>query len=312
MNNLNFKQKISILLLLLLGSIIVIFNIPPHFSLAIGLFIGLTVGNPIQNITKPVTKYLLQVCVVGLGFGMDFIKVMDAGKTGILFTVITISGALLLGFLLGKLLKVPNKITYLIACGTAICGGSAIAAVSPAIEAKGKEISIAMATVFTLNAIALLLFPYIGQYFNLSQHQFGLWSAIAIHDTSSVVGAAAAYGDESLIVATTVKLARALWILPMVIITAMVYGKRTGIKSIPFFILLFVLASMANTYLHIPKEISATIVTLSKSGLSITLLLIGANISISNIRETGVKAFLLGFLLWLVLLVGTLVAVVYM
>ena len=289
----------------------IVFHIPPHFSLGIGLLIGLTAGNPIQNITKSITKYLLQICVVGLGFGMDFMKVVDAGKTGILFTIFTIFGALGLGFVLGKILKVPNKITYLISCGTAICGGSAIAAVSPAIDAKGKEISMAMATVFTLNAIALLLFPYIGHALDLSQQQFGLWAAIAIHDTSSVVGAATAYGDEALIVATTVKLARALWILPMVIITAMVYGKKTGIKSIPFFILLFVLASMANTYLHIPKEISAGIVNLSKSGLGITLLLIGANISIKNIRETGVKALLLGFLLWLVLLVGTLVAVVY-
>ena len=311
MNNLNSNQKLSIAILLILCICVIVFHIPPHFSLGIGLLIGLTVGNPIQNITKSITKYLLQICVVGLGFGMDFMKVVDAGKTGILFTIFTIFGALGLGFVLGKILKVPNKITYLISCGTAICGGSAIAAVSPAIDAKGKEISMAMATVFTLNAIALLLFPYIGHALDLSQQQFGLWAAIAIHDTSSVVGAATAYGDEALIVATTVKLARALWILPMVIITAMVYGKKTGIKSIPFFILLFVLASMANTYLHIPKEISAGIVNLSKSGLGITLLLIGANISIKNIRETGVKALLLGFLLWLVLLVGTLVAVVY-
>lgn len=311
MNSFNSTQKISLAILLLLSVAIVLFHIPPHFSLAIGLLIGLTVGNPIQNITKPITKYLLQACVVGLGFGMDFMKVVDAGKTGIIFTIITIFGALGLGLLLGKILKVPNKITYLISCGTAICGGSAIAAVSPAMEADEKEISMAMATVFTLNAIALLLFPYIGHFLDLTQQQFGLWAAIAIHDTSSVVGAASAYGDESLTIATTVKLARALWILPMVIITAIIFGKKAGIKSFPVFILLFVLASLANTYLHLPKEISSGIVSLSKSGLSITLLLIGANISVKNIRETGVIALLLGFLLWLVLLGGTLVAVVY-
>lgn len=311
MNSFNSTQKISLAILLLLSVAIVLFHIPPHFSLAIGLLIGLTVGNPIQKITKPITKYLLQACVVGLGFGMYFMKVVDAGKTGIIFTIITIFGALGLGLLLGKILKVPNKITYLISCGTAICGGSAIAAVSPAMEADEKEISMAMATVFTLNAIALLLFPYIGHFLDLTQQQFGLWAAIAIHDTSSVVGAASAYGDESLTIATTVKLARALWILPMVIITAIIFGKKTGIKSFPVFILLFVLASLANTYLHLPKEISSGIVSLSKSGLSITLLLIGANISVKNIRETGVKALLLGFLLWLVLLGGTLAAVVY-
>lgn len=310
MNTLTTNQKISIAILVILSVCIVAFHIPPHFSLAIGLLIGLTVGNPIQNITKPITKYLLQGCVVGLGFGMDFMKVVDAGKTGILFTLITIFGALGLGLLLGKILKVPGKITYLISCGTAICGGSAIAAISTAMEADEKEISMAMVTVFTLNAIALLLFPNIGHALDLSQQQFGLWSAIAIHDTSSVVGAAAAFGDEALTIATTLKLARALWIIPMVIITAMIYGKKAGVKSFPIFILLFVLASLSNTYLHIPKEISGGIVSLSKSGLSITLLLIGANISINNIRETGVKALLLGFLLWFVLLVGTLLAVI--
>ncbi len=307
--NLTTHQKNSITILIVLSICIVAFHVPPHFSLAIGLIIGLSVDNPIQKITKPITKYLLQVCVIGLGFGMDFMKVVDAGKTGILFTLITIFGALGLGLLLGKIFKVPSKITYLISCGTAICGGSAIAAVSPVMEADEKEISMAMATVFTLNAIALLLFPYIGHILGLSQHQFGLWSAIAIHDTSSVVGAAAAYGDEALTIATTIKLARALWIIPMVIITAMIYGKKAGVKSFPVFILLFVLASLANTYLNISKEVSSGIVSLSKSGLSITLLLIGANISIKNIRETGVKALLLGFLLWFILLIGTLLAV---
>ncbi|MFM9945293.1 MAG: YeiH family protein [Bacteroidia bacterium] len=310
MNSLNFIQKISIAILFLLSVVIILVHIPPHFSLAIGLIIGLTVGNPIQKLTKPITKYLLQGCVIGLGFGMDFMKVVDAGKTGILFTIITIAGALGLGLLLGKFLKVPHKITYLISCGTAICGGSAIAAVSPAMEAEEKEISMAMATVFTLNAIALLLFPYIGHTMDLSQQQFGLWAAIAIHDTSSVVGAASAYGDEALTIATTVKLARALWIIPMVIVTALIFGKKAGVKSFPIFILLFVLATLATTYLKIPKDISARIVDLSKSGLSITLLLIGANISVKNIRETGIKALFLGFLLWLILLVGTLIVVI--
>ncbi len=303
-------QKTSIAILIILSICIILFNIPTHFSLTIGLIIGFSVVNPIQKITKPVTKYLLQACVVGLGFGMDFMKVIDAGKTGIIFTLITIFGALALGLLLGKILKVSGKITYLISCGTAICGGSAIAAVSPSIDADEKEISMSMATVFTLNAIALLLFPYIGHLLGLTQYQFGLWSAIAIHDTSSVVGAAAAYGDEALTIATSIKLARALWIIPLVLVTALVYGKKAGMASFPLFILLFILASLANTYLNIPPEISKGIVNISKSGLSITLLLIGANISVNNIRETGFKAFLLGFLLWFILLLGTLAVVV--
>jgi uncharacterized integral membrane protein (TIGR00698 family) len=298
-------------LLLILGIGIVIFTIPPYVSLAIGLIIGLTLGNPIQKFTKPLTKYLLQACVIGLGFGMDFIKVMEAGKTGFIYTILTIGGALILGLLLGKLLKVPQKIAYLISCGTAICGGSAIAAVSPTIGADEREISMSMATVFTLNALALLLFPAIGHWFHLSQYQFGLWAAIAIHDTSSVVGAASTYGSEALTIATTVKLARALWIIPLVIITAFIYGKKAGFKAFPLFVLFFVLASLANTYLSIPNDVSKSIVSISKSGLSITLLLIGANISVKNLKETGLKTLLLGIFLWLILSIGTLAFIVF-
>ncbi len=259
-----------------------------------------------QKMTKPLTKYLLQASVIGLGFGMNFTSVVDAGKTGILFTVLSIFGALGLGFLLGKWLKVAPKIGYLISCGTAICGGSAIAAIAPVIESDEKEMSMSLATVFILNAIALLIFPFIGHYMNLTEWQFGIWSAIAIHDTSSVVGAATTYGGESITIATTIKLARALWIIPLVIFTAIIYRKKTGIKGFPYFILLFLGASMASTYLSIPSSITEHVVRFSKVGLSITLFLIGASISVKSIKDTGWRPLAMGILLWLILLLVTL------
>ncbi len=284
----------------------------PHHALAIGLFLGLTLGNPLGSITKPLTKKLLQFCVVGLGFGMDINQVAKAGSEGFLFTVVTIVGALLLGLLLGKVLGVGKKVSYLISAGTAICGGSAIAAVSPVLYADEKEISVAMATVFALNAIALLVFPYIGEALQMTQQQFGLWSAIAIHDTSSVVGAASAYGQEALNNATTIKLARALWIIPLVIGTALLYGKKAGVKAFPVFILFFVLASVANTYLHLDKSLTDSLVSISKTGLSITLLFIGAGISLKSLKEVGLKALAQGFILWVILLASTLLAVLWL
>jgi uncharacterized integral membrane protein (TIGR00698 family) len=289
--------------------LIVVLKLQPHFALLIGLVIAFTVGNSLNSVTKPLTKILLQICVVGLGFGMNFDQVAKAGQSGFLFTVATIAGALLLGALLGKLLNVEKKIAYLISAGTAICGGSAIAAVSPVVDADDKEISVAMGTVFTLNAIALLLFPFIGHYFHLSQAQFGLWSAIAIHDTSSVVGASSAYGAEAMTIATTVKLARALWIIPLTIASAFLFGKKAGMKAFPMFILYFVAASLLNTYLPINKEVSTFIVQLSKMGLSITLLMIGAGISMKSLKAVGFKALLMGVILWLVLLLASLWAV---
>ncbi|MSQ78695.1 MAG: putative sulfate exporter family transporter [Flavobacteriaceae bacterium] len=285
----------------------------PHHALAIGLLLGLTVGNPLGSITKPLTKKLLQFCVVGLGFGMDINQVAKAGSEGFLFTVATIVGALMLGLLLGKVLGVSKKVSYLISAGTAICGGSAIAAVSPVLDADEKEISVAMATVFALNAVALLVFPYIGEALQMTQQQFGLWSAIAIHDTSSVVGASIAYGgDITKEYALTIKLARALWIIPLVIGTSLFYGKKAGVKAFPVFILFFIFASVANTYLHLDKSITTSLVNFSKMGLSITLLFIGAGISLKSLKEVGLKALAQGFILWVILLVSTLLAVLYL
>jgi uncharacterized integral membrane protein (TIGR00698 family) len=224
--------------------------VSPPVALVFGLFTALKIGNPYARKTGQWTKILLQASVVLLGFGMNLSNVVKAGKDGVLFTIATIFGTLLLGWLIGKLLKIGDKTSVLISSGTAICGGSAIAAVAPAIDADGEEISVSLATVFILNSVALVAFPFIGNALNLTENQFGIWAAVAIHDTSSVVGASAKYGAESLQIATTVKLARALWIAPIALVFAFIYGKKGGRTkiAIPWFIFLFLLATVFRSY----------------------------------------------------------------
>ena len=281
--------------------------VSPPIALALGLFLALKVGNPFSRATGRATRYLLQFSVVLLGFGMNLANVIKAGKDGIYFTVATIFGTLIFGFLLGKFLKINPKTSALISSGTAICGGSAIAAVAPAIDADGEEISVSLATVFILNSVALIVFPAIGHALGLSQNQFGIWAAIAIHDTSSVVGASARYGAEALQIATTVKLARALWIAPVALIFAYIYGKRRGGKkakiAIPWFIFLFLLATVARTYAPnwFPPSVFDSLVNLAKAGLTVTLFLIGSSLSRETLRKVGLKPFLQGVLLWIVI-----------
>jgi uncharacterized integral membrane protein (TIGR00698 family) len=264
----------------------------------------------------------LQVSVVGLGFGMNVNSALAAGRQGLLFAVVSITGTLLLGWFAGRLMGTDRKSSWLITCGTAICGGSAIAAISPVIRAEERQVSVAMGTIFLLNAVALFLFPVIGHWLHLTQEQFGLWSAIAIQDTSSVVGAASRYGAESLQIATTVKLARALWIIPVALLTALVSNRlarkdqNTGTNasprtriSIPWFIGLFILAMIANTYLPFLHTVNEKIVHLSKTGLTLTLFLVGAGLSKEAIRSTGIRPLLQGGLLWIALSVTTLVAI---
>lgn len=271
-----------------------------------GLVIGVFFSNPFPKQSKSVTKYLLQGAIIGLGFGMNFNKVVEAGREGFIFTLITIGAALGLGYLLGRWLKVERSISYLISVGTAICGGSAIAAVSQVIKAEDKTISVSIGTVFILNAVALFIFPPIGEWFEMSQEQFGIWAAIAIHDTSSVVGAAAAYGNESLMVATTVKLARALWIIPLALVTSLVFKKQSSASSFPWFILFFICASLLNTYLNIPENISSVILSVSKVAFSVTLFLIGAGLSIDTIKKVGARPLIQGVILWLAISLTTL------
>ncbi len=277
--------------------------VTPPVALAIGLILAVIFGNPFPQQTAKITKILLQASVVLLGFGMNLAEVYRAGKSGILFTIATIFGTLILGFLVGKLLKVDEKTSHLISSGTAICGGSAIAAVAPVINADSEEISVALGAVFILNSIALFIFPPIGHYLHLSQTQFGIWAAIAIHDTSSVVGAAAKYGVEALQIATTVKLARALWIAPVALLFSIYYrNKRTKIVF-PWFIFLFLLATVVRTYapVYVFPSVFDSLIMLAKTGLTITLFLIGASLSRQTLRKVGIKPLFQGFLLWIVI-----------
>ena len=270
----------------------------PPVALALGLVLAQTVGNPFASQTKMATAKLLQYSVVGLGFGMNAHAAVQAGREGILFTVASIFGTLILGYFAGRWLGLGRSVTHLISCGTAICGGSAIAAVGPVIKAKDEEMSVALGTVFVLNAIALFAFPPIGHALAMTQQQFGLWCAIAIHDTSSVVGAAKVYGDQALQVATTVKLARALWIIPVSIGTAMLF-KQKGVKiKIPYFIFGFIATMLLNTYVPALHPLGPALVALAKIGLTVTLFFIGAGLSAKTVRSVGAKPYLLGVLLW--------------
>ena len=270
----------------------------PPMALFLGLVLAQLLAHPFPKVSQKVTKQLLKISVIGLGFGMNVFSAMRAGKEGIIFTIVSITSVLLLGYLLGKILKIDRITSLLISGGTAICGGSAIAALSPVVNAKEDQISVAMGTVFILNSIALFLFPVIGHALNLSQSQFGMWCAIAIHDTSSVVGAAAKYGDEALRIATTVKLARALWIIPVALGTSFIFKSEKTKISIPYFIGLFVLAMIANTYLPFVKPIAPYIVDLAKIGLTLTLFLIGTGLSFKVLKKVGVRPLVQGVILW--------------
>lgn len=273
--------------------------ISPPVALMTGLVVAQFIGHPFLHLNHKATHALLQASVVGLGFGMNVHSAVKAGREGILFTVASIAGTLLVGYILSKVLKIERKTAHLISCGTAICGGSAIAAISPVIKAEERQISVALGTVFILNSIALFLFPFIGHLLHLSQAQFGLWSAIAIHDTSSVVGAAAKYGQESLEIATTVKLARALWIIPVALITSLLFGVGKQKIRIPWFIGLFILAMIIHTYMPVSLlHFSEVIVAVSKTGLTVTLFLIGAGLSGTVLKSIGIRPLIQGILLW--------------
>jgi len=271
---------------------------PPPLALALGLAFALTLGSPFK--TSRVTKILLQISVVGLGFGMNLQKVLDAGRSGILFTLATIAGTLLAGYALGRALRVGSGTAHLISSGTAICGGSAIAAVGPVIGATEEEMSVSLGTVFILNSIALFIFPAIGAALHLTQTEFGIWSAIAIHDTSSVVGAAAAYGAEALQVATTVKLTRALWIVPLALGTAYAFRRRGSARiAFPWFILFFLLASVLRTYVPAQDVTWDVLVRIARIGLTVTLFLIGSALSRKSLASVGIRPLVLGLVLWL-------------
>lgn len=275
-----------------------------------GIILGLIFGNPYPAKLSKFTKYALQASVVGLGFGINLYQVAETGLTGFFYTAISLIATMVVGLLLAKLFGVEKKLNHLISAGTAICGGSAIAAVAPAIKASEKEISVALGVVFILNALALFVFPFIGNQLQLSQEQFGIWAAIAIHDTSSVVGAATEFGEKALEIATTLKLTRALWILPMVLITGFLF-KSEGKASFPKFILFFLVASLFSTFLSGLSEVYSWLTLLARKGLIISLFLTGAGISMSLLRTISIRPFLQGVVLWLVVATGSLLAVYY-
>jgi uncharacterized integral membrane protein (TIGR00698 family) len=281
----------------------------PPIALTVGILFGLSFPHPYITESRGIARTLLQCSVVALGLGMNLHEVLKAGRNGFVYTALGISFALLTGLALGKLLRVRGNSSLLITTGTAICGGSAIAAIGPILEANEEEMAVSLGTIFILNSIGLLIFPPIGNALRLSQSQFGLWAALAIHDTSSVVGAATKYGPQALVIGTTVKLARALWIVPLALATAAIKRGRSkeaasggtsklGIQF-PWFIAFFVLAAVLNTYVPVFERPAKWLFTVGRLGLTATLFLIGSGISRATLREVGWRPLLLGVLLWL-------------
>lgn len=287
-------------------------SVAPWFALFLGIVFALFFECPYPKFNKKTSKYLLQASVVGLGFGMNLTESLKSGSEGMLFTVVSVVGVMVIGVLAGYWLHINRKTSYLISSGTAICGGSAIAAVGPVLKADDHEMAVSLGVVFVLNAIALFIFPPIGAYFDMSAAQFGTWAAIAIHDTSSVVGAGDAYSGflaaqgvenagDALKLATLIKLTRALWIIPLALVTMLIFRDKKSKISIPWFIFLFILAMVINTYLPLPAWLTTSLVYLAKKGLVLTLFMIGAGLSVKMVKAVGVKPFVLAILLWIVI-----------
>jgi len=310
------NQIIYIILLIALSVGIFLGFVSSPIALLSGLAFALIFGKAFPDFNKTMSKKLLQYSVIGLGFGMTLQSAVNSGADGMLITIVSVFGTLALGTLIGrKLLGVDWQTSYLISSGTAICGGSAIAAVGPAIRAKAESMSVALGVVFILNAIALFVFPPIGHFFDLSQQQFGTWAAIAIHDTSSVVGAGGAYGDEAQIVATTVKLTRALWIVVVALVTPLFFKsqlqsegdqtKKPWYKIIPTFILWFIVAILLNTFalsrFELGQTISQYIYALAKHLITLSLFFIGAGLTRETLKAVGIKPLIQGVLLWIII-----------
>ncbi|WP_313092332.1 YeiH family protein [Chryseobacterium flavum] len=279
-------------------------------ALALGFALVVFIGNPFEKHLHQYIHLLLQISIVGLGFGLKLDEALHAGKTGLILTVVSIVSVMTLGYFLGRIFRLDKPLSYILSAGTAICGGSAIAAVSPIIRPSTKQISLALAIVFTLNSIALFAYPAIGHLLNLSQEQFGLWCAVGIHDTSSVVGAASKYGDEALKIATTVKLARALWIIPVSLITMFIFKNKTSKIKIPWFIGYFILAILLNTYFPVLNTFSNSITALAKSGLNLTLFFIGSTLSVQTLKTIGFKPLITAILLWITISAGSLLYII--
>ncbi len=309
------KQTSKVIYILLIALILFPFDrfglpvISAPLALLCGLAFALIFPNPYPKFNKKTSKYLLQVAVVCLGFNMNLQESLKSGSEGMLFTVVSVVGVMALGVLVGYWLHITRRTAYLISSGTAICGGSAIAAVGPVLKANENEMAVSLGVIFILNSLGLFIFPPLGHLFEMTQQQFGTWAAIAIHDTSSVVGAGEAYGEEALQTATLIKLTRALWIIPLAIATMFIFRDKTAKISIPWFIFIFVLAMVVNTYVALPAWFVSSMVWIAKRGMVVTLFLIGASMSIASIRSVGVKPLLQAVLLWIVISVSSLFVV---
>ena len=293
--------------------LLVLFCVSPFASspvaLALGIAFTIIIGNPYEQKVHKYIHLLLQISIVGLGFGLQLDEALKAGREGITLTIMSITTVMVLGYFLGKFLKIERPLSYLISVGTAICGGSAIAAVTPIIKPTTKQMSLALAIVFTLNSVALFIYPAIGHLLNMTQEQFGLWCAIGIHDTSSVVGAANKYGDIALKVATTVKLSRALWIIPMSLLTMVLFKTKGAKVKIPWFIGYFIIAILLHTYFPIFDGFSHIATTAAKSGLNLTLFFIGSTISIQTLKTISWKPLFLAIVLWVIISIGSLLMI---
>lgn len=272
----------------------------PPLALAAGILYAFFFVHPYPKDARQLSKLLLQASVVGLGFGMDLHEVLRAGRSGFVYTAMSIFVVMTVGWLLGRWLAVQQRTSFLVSAGTAICGGSAIAALAPVTAASEEEIAVSLGTIFVLNSIALFLFPVIGSALHLTQTQFGLWSALAIHDTSSVIGAAAKFGAVALAVGTTVKLARALWIVPLSF--GVSFARKSNARiQLPWFILFFCLAAAVNTYLPVFHPAYALCRHLGIIGLTVTLFLIGTGLSRDSLRKVGLRPLIQGIALWIVI-----------
>lgn len=312
MNNLG--RYVYILAILLIAFPFQVFGVSDFITPALALFAGLVFAlifpMPFPKFNKKGSKYLLQASVVGLGFGMNVVTALKSSSEGMMFTIVSVIGVMAFGILIGIWMHLNRKTAYLISSGTAICGGSAIAAVGPVLKADDHEMAVSLGVIFILNAIALFIFPPIGHYFGMTQAQFGTWAAIAIHDTSSVVGAGDAYGAEACQIATLIKCTRALWIIPLAFATMFIFRDKKGSKvSIPWFIFLFVAAMVVNTYCGIPSAVSDTIVYISKKALVVTLFFIGAGLSVGMVKKVGIRPLLLAILLWIIIGVSSFMVV---
>lgn len=321
--NMNVISRIVYLALIVLAALpLKQWGCPWEIGAPLALFLGLVYAmvfvNPYPKFNKKCSKYLLQAAVVGLGFGMNLIESLRSGAEGMAFTVVSVLGVMIIGVLVGYGLHLNRKTAYLISSGTAICGGSAIAAVGPVLKASEKDMAVSLGVIFILNAIALFIFPPIGKWLNMSPEQFGTWAAIAIHDTSSVVGAGEAYdvmlgnGDKvALQTATLIKLTRALWIIPLAFVTMLLFREKGSKISIPWFIFMFVGAMIINTYCHLPEALTSALVMIARRGMVVTLFLIGASLSLGTIRSVGSRPLVLALLLWAVIGFSSLAVVLW-